>query len=128
MRGIICILFVIFFWSCNKPYIKKPDDLLSKSEMVDILVDLYLSQQTLNAKPTHTGDIIQNLAKNSAYIFERHGTTHKMFEDSYKFYFTDPKTYNSILDDVKDELQSQLSKEEKTKQLEMQSQTENSVQ
>lgn len=128
MRLIIYLFIGILFWSCNKPYIKKPDDLLSKSEMVDILVDLYTNQQLVNAIPSQNGNVKLDLARNSLYILQQHDTTHQTFEESYKYYFTDPKTFNSILENVKKELEKKLSDEEKNRLEEMNNENSETLQ
>ena len=111
MRILASFILICLFFSCNKPYNEKPKDLLSKSEMVDIMVDLYINQQMINAVPVQSGTPTLNLANDAVYIFDKHETTVKIFEDSYKYYFTDPKTYNKILDNVKDDLKDKLSEE-----------------
>ena len=76
------LIIILGLISCNQSYIDKPKDLLSKSEMVDILTDLYLNQQELNFSPI--ADYSIQVAQNSLYIFKEHKTTHKTFEESYK--------------------------------------------
>lgn len=114
MRNLIYIfLLSIAIISCDKPYGKEPNELLSKSEMVDVLTDLYLNQQILNSTPTQDYSI--KLAENSLYVFQENETTRQIFEDSFKFYYTKPTDYQKILDKVKDKLEEQLSEEELTK-------------
>jgi hypothetical protein len=114
MKNLIYILiFCGALISCNRPYIQKPDDLLSKSEMVDVLVELYKSQQMLNNITSQSGNQVLDIAQNTLYIFEEQGITYQQFEGSYKYYFTNPTEYQKILDDVKDELTDQLSEEER---------------
>lgn len=110
----ICIVCLGLF-ACNRPYIEKPNDLLSKSEMVDVLVELYKSQQMINSIPSQSGNQILDIAKNTLYIFQEQEITYQQFEESYKYYFANPKEYQKILDDVKEELTDQLSEEERNR-------------
>ena len=117
---IYTLAIVLGLVSCNKSYIDKPDDLLSKSDMVDILTDLYLNQQELNFSPIPDYSI--QLAQNSLYIFKEHKTTHKIFEESYKYYYTKPSEYQRILDKVRENLVDKLSTEERKRLEEIEAQ------
>lgn len=120
----LAYLFILLIGivSCTKPYEKKPDDLLSKSEMKDILVDIYTSQQMMNSIQTQSSNQVLDIAKNTMYIFEKHETTHKIFEDSFKYYYTQTGAYQKILDNVIDELKGNLSEDELNRHNEIQSQ------
>ena len=115
-------IILISIVSFSKPYAQKPDDLLSKSEMRDILVDIYTSQQMMNSIQSQSPNQVLDVAKNTMYIFDQHETTHKIFEDSYKYYYTQTGAYQKILDDVIDELKNRLSEEELKKYEEIQAQ------
>ncbi len=41
-KGIFFVLLVCFLFSCQKPAVEKPDNLIEKEVMVDILYDLSL--------------------------------------------------------------------------------------
>lgn len=120
----LAYLFILLIGivSCSKPYVKKPEDLLSKSEMKDILFDIYTSQQMMNSIQSQSSNQILDIAKNTMYIFEKHETTHKIFEESFKYYYTDTGAYQKILDDVIDELKNNLSEEELQRYEEIQAQ------
>lgn len=120
----LAYLFILLIGivSCSKPYAKKPEDLLSKSEMKDILFDIYTSQQMMNSIQSQSSNQILDIAKNTMYIFEKHETTHKIFEESFKYYYTDTGAYQKILDDVIDELKNNLSEEELQRYEEIQAQ------
>ena len=118
MKNLIYSIFILLgVVSCSKPYIDKPDDLLSKSEMIDILADIYMGTQMVNATP-NTNSILK-LAQSSMYVFDKHETSYKIFEESYKYYYIDPSAYQKILDEVKKELESRLSEDEKNRLEEM---------
>lgn len=114
MKNIV-YAFLIFLGitSCSRPYIDEPEDLISKSDMVEILVDIYTSQQMMNAIQSQSSNQVLDIAKNTMYIFEQHEVTHQSFEESYKYYYTKPSVYQKLLDEVKEELTNQLSPEER---------------
>jgi len=125
MKKLIAFLIIfIGLISCEKPYVTKPDNLISQSDMEDILVDLYLTQQMVNSSSSSSSNYILDHAKNSKYILDQHEVTTKAFENSYKYYFAQPSTYQKILDNVKDDLYSKLSDEEKKRIEDLKSQTE----
>lgn len=105
------LIIILGLISCNQSYIDKPKDLLSKSEMVDILTDLYLNQQELNFTPI--ADYGVQVAQNALYIFKEHNTTHKAFEESYKYYYTKPSEYQQMLNKVRENLVNKLSEKER---------------
>ena len=112
MRKLIYIfLLAVGLLSCERAYVDKPKDLLSKAEMVDVLTDLYINQQVINFAPTMNFN--QKTAENSLVIFNQHKISPKKFEESYKYYFTNPKDFQKILDKVKENLKSKLSDKEK---------------
>ncbi|RLZ10449.1 DUF4296 domain-containing protein [Faecalibacter macacae] len=117
-------ILLIGIVSCSKPYAKKPDNLLSKSEMKNILVDIYTSQQMMNSIQGQSSNQVLDIAKNTMYIFENHETTHKIFEESFKYYYTQTGDYQKILDQVIDELKDKLSEEELKRYEEIQSQVQ----
>jgi len=119
MKNLIYSLLILLgIVSCTKPYIDKPDDLLSKSEMVDILADIYMGTQMVNATPS-TNSILK-LAQSSMAVFNQHQVSYEVFEESYKYYYMDPSAYQKILDEVKEELESRLSEEQRNRLKEMQ--------
>ena len=70
MRKLIYICIICLgLTACNRPYIEKTDDLLSKSEMVDVLVEIYKSQQMINSVPSQSGNQILDIER--AWINEK---------------------------------------------------------
>ena len=49
MKKLIAITFVLFFFSCSEKLIKKPDDLIPKDQMVNILNDMAILNAAKNA-------------------------------------------------------------------------------
>lgn len=117
MRKLILLFLFIAFVSCDKPYAKKPADLLSKSEMVDVLTDLYINQQAVTFHPIQSYSTV--MAENSLFILKKHEISEKQFQNSYKYYYTSPEEYQKILDKVKSNLEDKLSEKEKKRQAEL---------
>jgi hypothetical protein len=113
MKNLIYILALILtVISCEKPYNKKPADLLSKTEMTDLLTDLYIDQQILNFSPPNA-EYSLRIAENTLSILKNHNVDKQVFEDSYKYYYTNPEAYQEILEKVKENIKGKLSEEGK---------------
>lgn len=114
MRNVVnLIIFCLGIISCDKPFNKKPENLLSKSEMADILTDHYLNQQMVNGSAAKDGNYILALAENTVANYNKHNVTRQDFEANYRYYYTKPKEFQKILDKVKNNLSDKLSEEEK---------------
>ena len=62
---VLFFVLIIGFYNCTSKNYDKPKDLISKSEMIDIMTDLYISQQGLSMFPTQNEDQNLNFAKDS---------------------------------------------------------------
>lgn len=105
----VFFLFSFFYvvFSCQHA-LDKPKNLLSKSEMTDILTDIYLYKQTPDNIP---------MSKEIAFdtyitIFKKHNTTKEIFQDSYTYYYTDGNSMQHIFDNVIKNLEKKLTKEQ----------------
>ncbi len=101
------ISFLLLLFSCQHS-LEKPKDLLSKSEMTEILTDIYLYKQTPDAAP---------LSKEAAFdtyvsIFKQHGTTKEIFQNSFDYYYANVEVMQHIYDDIIDNLKDKLTKEQ----------------
>ena len=123
-NALYLILIFIGLTACDKPFNEKPENLLSKSEMADVMVDYYLSQQMISGSQVKDGNYPLALAENMYYIFDKHNVSREDFEENYRYYYTKPKEFQKILDRVKDQLSDQLSEEEKQKQAQIQKEQE----
>lgn len=102
--------FYIFFLiatciSCNSNTIlKKPENLISKDKMVDILTDSYIGK---NAKKNVNINGERNVNYNSL-IFKNHNTDSLTFNRSLKYYTSDIKQYQDILTQVESKLKNKI--------------------
>ncbi len=117
MKNLIFLsLIFLSIFSCAPKNYDRPKDLISKSEMIDILTDLYISQQGIQMFPTQHQDQSIDLAKDAVDIMKAYDITFYTFEESYKYYAMNPEKFKKMLDDVKLKLEDQYSKEEKERQ------------
>lgn len=101
----------------DKP--KKPENLLSKDKMVDVLYDVYV----LNAvKGVNKNELESNGIHPEKYIFKKHKIDSLQFAQSNNYYAYDTKTYETFIENVKKRLEKDkviydaLAEKEKKKQ------------
>lgn len=117
MKNLIFLsLIFLSIFSCAPKNYDKPKDLIGKSEMIDILTDLYISQQGLQMFPIQNQDQSIDLAKDAVDIMKNYDITFHQFSESYKYYMMQPEKFKEMLNDVKKNLEDKLSNEEKERQ------------
>tara|TARA_B110000967_G_C18901977_1_gene576540 strand:+ start:11693 stop:12121 length:429 start_codon:yes stop_codon:yes gene_type:complete len=103
MKKTALSLLCVFVFSCTSNTIfKKPDDLIEKEEMVDLLTDLYLATAAKTAK---------NLEKErnvdyTQLVFEKHGIDSARFKRSNFYYTAKIDAYEAIFKEVKSRIAS----------------------
>ena len=106
------LLFYILLFSCilscnniDKP--KKPDNLISKNKMIDIITDISL----VNAAKGVNKKLIEGNGINPAnYIYEKHDIDSIQFAESNNYYAYDVKGYEKIYISVKQRLEKEKKK------------------
>lgn len=109
-RYITIVLIALVIFSCNninKP--KKPDNLISKDRMVDIITDISLMTA---AKGLNKGLLEENAINPQNYIYNKYSIDSIQFSESNNYYAYDVKEYEEIYLIVKERLEKQ--KEEYT--------------
>lgn len=114
MRHLILFSAILFgLFNCAPKNYDKPKNLIDKTDMIDIMTDLYINQQGIQFFPKPNEDMNLNLAKGAVHIMKKHNVTYHDFSESYKYYTMQPEGFNEMLNDVKANLEDKLSKEEK---------------
>lgn len=79
---------------------KKPDDLISKKQMIDLLTDLYLSSGTTNIKNIN----LENKVDYTPLIYEKYKIDSSRFKRSNFYYTSRIDDYDAILEAVSNNL------------------------
>ena len=79
---------------------KKPDDLISKKQMINLLTDLYLSSGTTNIKNIN----LENKVDYTPLIFEKYKIDSNRFKRSNFYYTSRIDDYDAILEAVSNNL------------------------
>ncbi|MEY8849983.1 DUF4296 domain-containing protein [Psychroserpens sp. XS_ASV72] len=104
IRLVIIVCCISILVSCDqveRP--KKPDNLISKGKMVDILYDMFV----LNAaKATDRRLLEKNKVTPDRYIYEKHQIDSMQFVKSNEYYAYDIKVYEDIINQVEAKIQN----------------------
>jgi len=102
MKYIFYVLVAIIIFGCqnvNKPI--KPENLISKEEMVSILTDAYIS----NAARSFNYNLIKKIGiRLDSLLYEKYNIDSLQFAESNTFYSSDLKTYANIISKVEKRL------------------------
>ncbi len=107
-----CIKFLLIFLfvmtSCIKR-LEKPENLLSKEQMRDLLIEIGLSKNI----PNNQLDSIVRKSKNKAdkrvlKILDNHAIALERFQESHYYYTMYPEEYQKIFKMIKDSLNKEL--------------------
>lgn len=103
MRNFLYILIFILVASCTSNTIfKKPDDLISKEEMVNLLTDLYIATAAKNVK-NENGD---KKIDYTFLVFDKYGIDTTRFSNSNFYYTTKIDEYEAIYKKVEERIKS----------------------
>ena len=112
MYKIIYITFLsLLLINCtSNTIIKKPDNLIPKNQMVDVLTDMFLASGGENIKNIH----LQRKVNYFPLVFEKHHIDSTQFKESNFYYVSRIDDYEEILKKVDERLQrlKQLNEEE----------------
>ena len=102
MRKVLASLFILaVFFACeSKVNYQKPDNLLSKKQMTDLLFDMHIAAATSNVSNL-------KLEKNKNYmslIYEKYGIDSTEFAINNLYYTSSIDEYEEIFDDLENRL------------------------
>ncbi len=101
MKAILLIAITFLCLSCGKSAVKKPSNLISEDQMVDILYDIMLinSAKGINKK------LLEKSIKNpKEYVYNKHNIDSIQFTESNAYYTYNSDTYKSIYDRLEQKL------------------------
>lgn len=112
----IAFVFVLFaVFSCGKKAVEKPENLIDKEVMADILYDLAIMQSAESNNPLF---FLQNDVKVNEMIYKKYHIDSTSFAQSNRYYASDAHNYQKLFKKVserimakKDELNQQSLKE-----------------
>lgn len=101
----ILILAVIVVFSCSKPPVKKPVNLIEQDRMIDILVDVHMAEAAFNSR-RYRDTLVERSNSTDFYysILQKHEVPDSVFERSLVFYASQPRQFERMYRKVMNQL------------------------
>ena len=112
MKKWTVLLLVFFFLACSEQTVKKPENLISKDQMTEILYDLAIINAAKKTNPARLSD--RNIEA-MPFIYEKHGIDSVQFVQSDIYYASIPTEYEAIYKIVEARLEREKNIYEKEK-------------
>lgn len=122
MRILVFIMYIILFVGCNsvnQP--KKPDNLISKDKMSEIIYDVYIMN---SAKGINKTLLENNGILPQEFIYKKHSIDSLQFANSNDYYAFDTEVYEGIINKVKEKIESEKVKYEAINEEELKAEKE----
>ena len=102
--GIILVILIYVFVSCENDIIKKPEHLIKEKQMIDMLVDIHIAEATYNRM--RYDSIVKNSSSANFYysVLEKYQTPDSVFEKSFVFYASNPRNFEKMYREVMNKL------------------------
>ncbi len=104
IRNPLLLLLLITLFACNEAVETIPDNVLSKEDMISVMVDVQLIEAALSLNQSEE-------AKETAYynydsVLKKHNLSREKFVHSFKYYAEHP----GLMEQIYEEMLSELSK------------------
>lgn len=110
MKNILPFFVFLLLWSCKEEIAKKPDRLIEKSEMINIMHDLALLDAIKYQSPTV---LDSNQIRPKQFIYKKYKIDSLQLAQNNLYYASDYKNYKIMFDEVMQRLENDKKKAEK---------------
>lgn len=113
MRKILFIIPLLAFLSCGEEVVEKPNGLIAKEKMVDILYDMAI----INAAKTTGPHVMENRGfKPMEFIYDKYDIDSMQFVSSDLYYASQPLEYEEIYRNLEDRIKKEKDRFDKTRE------------
>jgi hypothetical protein len=109
MKTAFLLVIIVFLMSCENLEMKKPSNLISENQMVEILYDVVLIN---SAKNVNKQLLEKNIKNPEAYIYKKHNIDSLQFVESNAYYTFKSDIYKSIYEKLELKLTTQKTEHE----------------
>jgi hypothetical protein len=96
---------IIILSACSGPQSNMEGEYMPFDTMVQVMADIHVIEAKTNlGKSRGIEEGKQNLYRDYEQVFFNHGITQKKFEDSYKYYSSNPEQFNTLFEKTIEEL------------------------
>lgn len=106
MKKIILLGMMVLFFGCNSNSVEKPNNLIGKDKMVDILYDISLLE-AIKTQNINGGITVKT---GNDFIYKKHKIDSVQFAKSNKYYASDVEAYKKLFEKVKERLNKEILK------------------
>ena len=102
--GIILSLCLLCLMGCHnkKQVLDKPDNLINRNKMVNIIAESYIIESTVHTTPDTVANKIALTRMYYRDLFNRYGITREQFSTSMDYYLSEEETAEKLLKDASD--------------------------
>ncbi len=108
----LCVFAVLILFSCSNKPIDTPKNILTKTEMVPVLVDMHLVQAVVGVNQ-QSDSLRYSINDYVSSIFKLHHITKEKYDSSLQFYTAHPELLDEIYAEVINELSKKQSESER---------------
>ena len=101
MKNLFVLLLVILLTSCGEKLLEKPEDLIPKDKMINILKDLTILNSARNLSVTVLHDY---KVEPTTFVFSKYGVDSLQFVTSDRYYASLPNEYEAMYEEIEKQL------------------------
>lgn len=113
-KNIIILVGLMVFFSCAQKLIEKPENLISKDKMVNIVKEMTVINA---AKSTNSGILKEYSIDPTSYVFKKYDVDSTQFVESDRYYASLPQEYEAIYMEVESLLEKEKEQMEEAKKI-----------
>lgn len=100
--AVVFLAALVLLAGCNdkKRVMEKPDDLVNRITLVNILAESYLIESTLQVTPTDSIPKEELARRYYKDLFDRYHITNEQYESSIAYYVSEEKSAEKLLNDA----------------------------
>ncbi len=104
MKNLFIILLAILLTSCGEKLLDKPEDLIPKDKMINILKDITILN---SARSTSVKVFHDNKIEPTTFVFSKYGVDSLQFVTSDKYYASLPNEYEAMYVEIEKQLDNE---------------------
>ena len=110
-KKLFLLTVTLFLISCGSKGVDLPDDILTKEQMVDLMIDIRIAEGMVSTVTmgVDSAEVIYKALERR--IFNEHGIDSASYVKSYTYYLKHPQLYLDVTDIVIDSLKARNSKQ-----------------
>jgi site-specific DNA-adenine methylase len=102
---ILLTILLLSISSCDDPVVEKPEKLIPKEKMIEMLTDIHIAEATYNIRKNQDSLLHNSNSADFYYsILKKYNEPDTIFEKSYIYYASNPKNFEKMYRQVMNNL------------------------